>query len=321
MNILRTLSLPLLTLLIVGAHAASAQESIDESRDVAPNERIELDVMRGEVRIRPAQQNVFRVRGTLDEEAEGFSLESSGGSTRFSVDLPRSAGRWGDGRDVESPSDLDIELPAGATLEFHGVSTQVTVTGIAGGSEITSVNGRIEVSDLGERVILSTVNGSIRSNGVSGQLTVSSVNGDIEDSGSRGRVEYSSVNGSIRATSSAQEVTLESVNGDAALQLEGTAQLSLETVNGDFDITLTQSSAPRVQGSSVSGNLRLALDGTPDVRVALETHSGDISNGISADAASGERFGPRKSLHVTFGQGSGLIELRSISGDLGLTRP
>lgn len=310
-----------LSLLIVGVGTAGAQEPIDETRAVAPNERVLVDVMRGEVRIRPAQQNEFRVRGTLDEEAEGYSLESSGGSTRFSVDLPRSAGRWGNDSEVDTPSDLDIELPAGATLEFHGVSTRVIVTGIAGGSEITSVNGRIEASELSERVTLSSVNGSIQSSGLSGTISLRTVNGEIEDSGSSGRIEYGSVNGSLRASSAAQEVTLESVNGDASLQLQGTTQLSLETVNGDFDITLTQSGSPQIEGNSVSGDLQIVLDGELDVRVALETHSGDIVNGLSDEAPTRERFGPRKSLHVTLGQGSGLVELRSISGDLSLTRP
>ncbi len=310
-----------LSLLILGVNTAGAQEPIDETRTVAPNERVLVDVMRGEVRIRPSQQNEFRVRGTLDEEAEGYSLESSGGSTRFSVDLPRSASRWGNGGDVDRPSDLDIELPAGATLEFHGVSTQVIVTGIAGGSEITSVNGRIEASDLSERVTLSSVNGDIRSAGLTGTLSLRTVNGEIEDSGSSGRIEYGSVNGSIRAASSAQEVSLESVNGDADLALQGTARLTLDTVNGDLVVTLAQSASPQIRGNSVSGDLQIALEGDLDVRVALETHSGEISNGLSEETPTRERFGPRKSLHQTLGQGSGLLELRSISGDLGLARP
>lgn len=318
---LRLLPRLALSLLLVGVGTAGAQEPIDETRTVAPNERVLVDVMRGEVRIRPSPQNEFRVRGTLDEEAEGFSLESSGGSTRFSVDLPRSAGRWGNGGDVDMRSDLDIELPAGATLEFHGVSTRVIVTGIAGGSEVNSVNGRIEASDLSERVTLSSVNGSIQSAGLEGVVSLRTVNGEIEDSGSSGRVAYGSVNGRIRAASTAEEVTLESVNGDAELQLQGTAQLTLDTVNGDLVVTVAQSARPQIRGSSVSGDLQITLDGDLDGRVALETHSGEISNGLSEQTPSRERFGPRKSLHLTLGQGSGLIELRSISGDLGLARP
>ena len=316
-------TLTTLPLLLAVAHAMPvlAQDPIDESRTVAPNERVSLDVRRGEVRIQPSTDGVFRVRGTLDEEAEGYVLESSGGSTRFEVQLPRSTGRWGGSDDVEFPSNLDIELPAGASLEFQGVSTTVIVTGITGGSEIASVNGRIDASNLSERVELSTVNGSILSSGNSGRLELNSVNGEIEDTGSSGRVAYSTVNGDLNIASSASEVEIDTVNGDAVLQLQGTQTLTLETVNGDFDVTLTGTSSPQIQGDSVSGDLAFVLDTGLDARVSLQTHSGDIDNGLSDAQPEGERFGPRESLQFTVGQGSGEIELRSISGSLSVSLP
>lgn len=316
-------TLTTLPLLLAVAHTMPvfAQDPIDESRTVAPNERVSIEVRRGEVRIQPSTDGVFRVRGTLDEEAEGYVLESSGGSTRFEVQLPRSAERWGSSDDVEFPSNLDIELPAGASLEFQGVSTTVIVTGITGGSEIASVNGRIDASNLSERVELSTVNGSILSSGNSGRLELNSVNGEIEDTGSSGRVAYSTVNGDLNIASSASEVEIDTVNGDAVLQLQGTQTLTLETVNGDFDVTLTGTSSPQIQGDSVSGDLAFVLDAGLDARVSLQTHSGDIDNGLSDAQPEGERFGPRESLHFTVGQGSGEIELRSISGSLSLSLP
>jgi DUF4097 and DUF4098 domain-containing protein YvlB len=302
---------------------ALAQDRIDESRAVASNERISLDIRRGEVRIQASADGTFRVRGTLDEEAEGYMLESTGGTTRFEVELPRSSGGWGWGGsdDVEFPSDLDIELPAGASLEFQGVSTNVIVTGITGGSEIASVNGRIEAWNLSERVELSTVNGSIVSTGNSGRLEMTTVNGEIADTGSSGRATYSTVNGDLTIASAASEVEVDSVNGDVTLQLQGTQTLALETVNGDLEVTLTGTSSPRIQGSSVSGDLTFVLDGGIDARVSLETHSGDIDNGLSDALPEGERAGPRKSLQFTVGQGGGEIELRSISGSLTLALP
>lgn len=323
MTVKSVMTLLPLVLAVVQLPPALAQTAIDESRPVAPNERISLDVQRGTVRIQPSSDGLFRVRGTLDEEAEGYVLASSGGTTRFEVELPRSRGGWGWGGsdDVEFPSDLDIELPAGASLEFQGVSTTVIVTGITGGSEIASVNGRIEASNLSDRVELSTVNGSILSTGNSGRLEMNSVNGEIEDTGSSGRAMYSTVNGDLRIASAASEVEVDTVNGDATLQLQGTQTLALETVNGDLSVTLTGSSAPRIQGSSVSGDLAFVLDAGLDARVSLETHSGEIDNGLSDALPEGERFGPRESLRFTLGQGGGEIELRSISGNLTLTLP
>jgi len=309
-----------LALSLAAALNAQAQQPIDESRAVTPNERIFIDVRRGEVRIRATDEGIFRVRGTLDEDAQGHALESSRGFTRFEVEMPRSAGGWAEG-DTARVSDLDIELPAGSTLEFQGVNTTVIVTGITGGSQISSVNGRIEASNLSERVDLSTVNGSILSAGNSGRVTLRSVNGEIEDTGSSGRIEYDSVNGNIRAQSRASEVQAGTVNGDVDLTLAGTTELSVNTVNGDFTIRLADSSSPRIEGNSVTGDLALVLDPALDVRVALQTRGGDIQNELSDTSVEEERFGPRKSLQLSLGDGKGMIELQSISGDLSLTLP
>lgn len=309
-----------LVLALAASLAAQAQEAIDESRTVAPNERISIDVMRGEVRIRTTDEGVFRVRGTLDEEAEGYTLESSGGFTRFEVELPRSTRGWF-GNETENPSDLDIDVPAGSSLEFQGVDTTIIVSGVTGGSQINTVNGRIEASNLSEQVDLSTVNGSIISTNNNGRIVLRSVNGEIEDTGSSGRIEYDSVNGDISGHSSALEVKLGTVNGDAELTLAGATELSMNTVNGDFSVRLSDSASPRIEGNSVNGNLELVLDAGLNARIQLENSSGDIENGLSDATAESARFGPRKTLHFTLGNGSGSVELQAISGALTLALP
>lgn len=294
-----------------------AQEAIDESRSVLANERISLEVARGNATIRVSQDNVFRVRGTLDEEAEGYTLDSNNGFTRFEVETPRRL-RGGFFGNDDKGSQLEFEVPVNAELEFEGVNTNVTVDGIRGSASISSVNGEIIASNLASFVELSTVNGKIESSNNSGRLELSTVNGEIHDDASSGRAEFSSVNGELYINSSATEVSVSTVNGEADVRLQGTEELEMSTVNGDIDVRMVGSLSPRVDGSTVSGDLRLQLEPQISARFNLNASvSGDIDNRLSDERASRRgRYGPGSSLNFSTGEGSGNIEMTTVSGDL-----
>lgn len=297
--------------------AASAQEPIDESRAISANERIEIEVMRGNVRIRASGDNVFRVRGTIDEDAEGYTLESNNGFTRFEVDYPRSWRGRGWNNDDDDGSEFEIEVPAGSELEFEGVSVDVEVMGISGGSSINTVNGDISASELSSFVQLASVNGEITSLNNSGRIEISTVNGEVTDSNSSGRIEYGTVNGEITASSSASEVTVSTVNGEAELSLTGTEVLELSTVNGDLEVRLAGSLSPRIDGNTVSGDLRLELEPTINARFDISANAGgDIENDISDALPTRDRYGPRKQLNFSTGNGSGSVNITTVSGDI-----
>lgn len=313
MNAILTRYTLLLSLLL--PLAASAQEPIDETRSVRANERIALEVMRGHVRIRVSDDNVFRVRGTLDEDADGFNLDSSNGFTRFNVEYPRSSRRRNGNND--DGSELEIEVPEGSELEFEGVSVDVDVMGISGGSTIKTVNGNIHARSLSNFVELNTVNGSIESTDISGRIDIATVNGEVNDNNSTGRIEYSTVNGEIKASSNATEVTVSTVNGEAELTLMGTQVLAMGTVNGDVEVRLMDSPSPRIDGSTVSGDLRLELDPAISARFDINASAGgDIENGMSNDRPTRDEYGPRQHLNFSTGTGAGSVNITTISGDI-----
>ncbi|MCP5331248.1 MAG: DUF4097 family beta strand repeat protein [Pseudomonadales bacterium] len=295
-----------------------AQEAIDESRAVSANERISIEVARGTATIRVSQDNVFRVRGTLDEEAEGYTLDSANGFTRFEVETPRRLRGGGLFGSDDEGSQLTFEVPVNAELEFEGVNTDVSVDGIQGSTSISSVNGEIIASNLASFVELSTVNGKIESNNNSGRLTLSTVNGEIHDEASSGRAEFSSVNGELYINSNATEVSVSTVNGEADVHLQGSEELEMSTVNGDINVRMAASLSPRVEGSTVSGDLRLQLEPQVNARFDLNASvSGDIDNRLSDERASRRgRYGPGSSLNFSTGDGSGSIDMTTVSGDL-----
>jgi hypothetical protein len=293
--------------------SAQRQQSIDETRQVSANEKITLEVMRGDVRIRTGADNTFSVRGQLDELAEGFELESDNGFTRFEVVMPRSIR----GSRNEQGSDLEIVLPANSDVEFSGVNVAVDAAGILGGASINTVNGDIVASDLGGVVALKTVNGPINSSNNRGRVSLQTVNGEITDNGSSGRLEVSTVNGAMDINSAAEEVTLNMVNGEVQARFDSTRTLEFDAINAEIHMTISNSKSPRINGSSVSGDIILELDSDVGARFDLHTNVGSrINNGITDDEASRPPFGPGRSLQFTTGEGTGSVELTTVSGSI-----
>lgn len=310
-------TLALLFGLCQAASAADAPMIIDETRAVSSNERIELEVMRGEVVIRTGSDNTFRVSGTLDELAEGFELRSENGFTYFEVEMPRNVNSSGFRRARES--DLEFVVPAGSRVSYAGVNAEVDIDGVTGGTGINTVNGDITASNLTERVDLRTVNGNITARNIGGRIDLQTVNGEIRDSDSVGRAYYEAVNGEIDIDSAADEVEVTVVNGSVQARLRGTSDLSVKSVNGDIDVVLTEASAPRISGSTVSGEITLSLPADVDARFSLESHAGgNLVNNITDDDVIRARFGPARNLDFSTGQGRGTVDMSSVSGRLEL---
>ena len=304
-------------LLLAGAlvHAADQRQEIDEIRQVSPNERIAINVMRGEVTITPSDSGEFSVSGLLDELAEGYELRSNNGFTRFEVEMPRNINV----RRNRQGSDLQITVPVGSSVEYRSVSGALHISGISGGVKLHSVNGDIEATGLSDAVEISTVNGGIRSSGNSGRISLGTVNGEIVDRQSRGRLRISAINGVIRTESTPAEAELTVVNGRISANLHGTTDLKLSSVNGNVALILTGSPSPRITGSTVSGGIELSVDTDTSAHFSLRNSAGGrISNALTEDEPVRDTYGPARRLQFKTGQGAGAVELTSVSGRLEL---
>ena len=315
-----SMKLTALMLALLHVPAWAAGEAIDQSRNVSSNEKIDIENMRGEVRIVAVKGNKFSVKGTLDEKAEGYELTSENGVTRFHVKMPRTVNS-GWNSDKQEGSDLTIEVPVGSELKFSGVNANVSATGIEGGARLNTVNGSVHGEKLKGDIVLETVNGQIDSRANAGRLQLTTVNGEINDKGSAGSLELESVNGEITVQSSAREVQLEVVNGEGRLDLDGTERLEFSSVNGEISAVLKNSKKPRISASSVSGASRLTLDADVSARFDLEASAGgDIDNGLTADKPNRAKYGPRRHLEFSTGNGDGNVEVSTVSGEIELKK-
>lgn len=296
-----------------------AAESVNENLQVANNEKIYIETMRGEVDIVASSAGRFKVSGTLDEKAEGYELDSKNGFTSFKVKMPnmRNYGNWDD--QEKEGSRLKIEVPQGTELEFQGVNANVRVSGVQGSTKVTTVNGSVYGEKLQKFIQLETVNGEITSVNNNGRISLHTVNGEIEDTGSQGRLSIEAVNGSIDTKSSAEEISVSVVNGEADLELTNVQQLTMSSVNGSLEAQLKGSIAPRVEVSTVSGDAELKLDKAVNAKFNLVANAGgSIKNELTSHKAEKAKYGPRRSLEFSTGQGEGSVEMSTVSGSLKL---
>lgn len=152
--------------------------------------------------------------------------------------------------DCRAASDLEINVPRGATVEIKTRSGDIEVSQVAI-ARIDNTSGDISLSNVTRGVEAKTISGDVSLSDSSGRILLRSVSGDVEAS-------------NIRATEASDDFNAHSTSGDINLDNVAQARLSANTTNGM--ITFTGRLAPR-------GNYD------------LNTFSGDVVLNIPADAS------------------------------------
>ena len=191
--------------LLLGSPAAAQSRTVDETRTVDANVRIEIENVAGEVTIRGWAGNEVRIQGTLEKDVEDLIIEGSGSSLLIEVEIPdRTHGR------AEIAADLEIHVPFGARLQVETVSAGIDVRGVDGDMELESVSGSVEVEGSPGEVAAESVSGSIRIRGEGTEIRAESVSGSIEVKGAAGRVDASSVSGNVEVRADRKSKRLDS---------------------------------------------------------------------------------------------------------------
>jgi len=274
---------------------AHAGETVDKTLDVRADGWVRIDNVRGRIEVDGWNKNVVSVTGTLDDEAERLVFETDGATTTVSVVTPDRL-KHGEG------SNLVIQVPVASPVRVDVVSADLHLTNLQGGVEGKSVSGAIDANGLGKRIEFSTVSGNIAVAQSSGSLELHSVSGDMT------------------ADVDAESVDIGTVSGDAHVRsAKAVATIALNSVSGDIDIDADLSSGARVKGSSVSGDIHLAINPNADAVIDVNaTAGGDITNSLTSDVPTKQGFGPGRRLHFTLGAGKGTVDLTTVSGTLAL---
>ncbi len=264
-------------------------EEIEVSRDVAPDARVEVSNVAGEIDISVWDRNEVRLTGRLGQNQELETLEFSSG-IRFEVSHI-------DNDDNYDETFLKLVVPSGASIVAEGISADIIVKGLNGGSvSAESVSGDVEVEAEVERVELS------------------SVSGDVEFRGLAGRGSFETVSGDIVAHGISGEVSISTVSGDASLEAGMLERGQFETVSGNLELSLSLAAAGRVTAEAMSGDVQLTLPADQEGEFQVQTFSGDIRSVFGE--AEDESFGPGSRLRHVEGSSGAQFRIESFSGDI-----
>ena len=287
------LIMKILSLCILMMSAVTLQaESVDESRNVQADGLIKINVLRGEIEIEGWDDARIRVKGEIDELAEGLRFEVRDGVTEIEVEMPRQNVNWGDG------SDLIIYVPTLSRVAVNAVSTDIAVSDVLGGMQVRSVSGDISLKNARERISLKTVSGNVETAKTTGMLQVHSASGDIGVEGHQG------------------DLGIETLSGDIEIEARSVSHLRGASISGDLAVEVTFDQNVSAELTSVSGKIRVRLDGPLDFTFQANSNSGGIDNGLTEDEVVDE-FG-MQSLHGRVGSGAGSLTVRSVSGTIEL---
>ncbi|MCG9730587.1 DUF4097 family beta strand repeat-containing protein [Shewanella sp. Isolate13] len=297
------------------SHIAIAGEAIEQQQTVEANPTVKVKVQRGNVSFKSWDKNEITVKGTLDDLSEGFVFSVKGNKVLIEDTLPRQYS----GSNKQG-SELVITLPSKLKLEAEGVSADYSLGNLTGVLEISSVSGNIKANALSDKTLLQTVSGDITTRSLTGKSKLHTVSGDIKDTQSSGILSYQMVSGELTADTQATKVEIESVSGDATIALGSVDTLSVKTVSGDLELSL-DSLLSRAKLGSVSGDIEVKFLGNTDVSFNINGGpSGKISNKLTGDKVTKEKYSPQSYLKFQTGDGRAELSASTISGKIELLK-
>lgn len=241
----------LLLLLVLPAALQAAEREVVRSFDLGENGRISLSNVNGDVTIEAREGREVKVRALITGGRESsverteVRFDRRGSHLDIETELPNERGGWIGSSHGHTSVEYRLEVPAEIELsEISLVNGSLELDGVRGEVEVSLVNGALEARNLGGDADLSTVNGSIDARfdrlGGSQRLEIASVNGSIElhvPEDADAEIEAETVHGRIRNDFGLEVEKDRWVGSELRGRLgTGSARVSLENVNGSIEI-------------------------------------------------------------------------------------
>jgi len=202
-------------------------EKIERSLTVAPEATVTLCVASGTLTVHGWEKNEVRVRSLgaaqLDFRRIDRTKDASKPPTRVDVMVMQKGGIRNATLDCQAFADVEMEVPAGATVQVQTRDGDISISGVAA-AYAGSQNGDITIERATKLVEAGSVGGSIVLKDSSGRVNLSSAGGGVE-----------AVN--IRPVTPEDTFEVGTVSGDIQLDRVGNFKVNAKTVNGTVTMT------------------------------------------------------------------------------------
>jgi DUF4097 and DUF4098 domain-containing protein YvlB len=219
---------------------------------------------------------------SIESAYEGRRHNYSTGMT-FTLNVPRNF-------------DLELETTGGA-ITIDGVEGKINGTTMGGALDLTRLKGILNLHTMGGKITLtkSEVDGEVQTNG--GKVLLEDVVGNVKGHSMGGAVTYRNVT-DRKGSSTGSQVVISSMGGELNVD-DAPYGADVQTMGGDIDI---RSAVKFVKAKTMGGDIHI---GSIDGSVLAETMGGDVEVTMVGDPASGNRD----------------VNISSKGGDIDLTVP
>ena len=284
--------LPALASLALTAPLA-AQSAIARSLPADSEASIRIFNLTGSTTIIGCDRDSVRVTGRLPAGGGRFYMGGSRSGMKLGIESPADQ--------LDSvPVPLEIRVPRRARVWVKSASANVTVSGVRGELDLSTVGGRIQVSGAPRVITAETMDGALSIDADAPVVRLKSADGAIVVTAGGGDLTVASVTGAItiRSTRPLLSGRVESVTGRVTFQ---------GAVRTDGALDVQTHEAP----------ITLQFPADQDATVDIVAFSGKVVSGFPGAARSAPKGQP---VHYTLGAGGARITARSLKGGVTVNR-
>ena len=336
--------------------AFTFEDTIEQSFPAKGSLRIVSD--RGAINVTPSDGNNIRVvvhkklYAKSQEDANKFNEGSKPQITVNGTAIVLNANTNGAG-DHGAVTDMDIFLPADATLDVASKRGDVTITGRKADVKLTVQRGDVNLTDLVGSAHLNLDKGSIRATNIAGDIdidgriddvTLEEVKGGVRLNGDFfNNIRLSKIGKMVEFKSARSDVTIGSVPGDLEISgdslratdvggpmrlvtrskeihLEGAlGDIEVENSNGDIEIhPASKLPMGKMTITGKHGDVTLVLPPNAGFTLDAMTRKGDITSDFSPLRTEQTNGSSRST--GTIGNGASKLQISSDTGDIHINK-
>jgi len=222
-------------------------EKIERSMTVDPRATVTLCVAAGILKVRGWDKSEVHVRSIDAAQIDFRRIDKSKDKPASRIDVmvldktavPNSK------FDCQAVADVEMDVPAGATVQVQTRDGDITITGVSG-AYAGSQNGDITIERATTFVEAGSVGGSIYLRNSSGRIALSSAGGGVEVS-------------NVRSASEEDTFEVGTVSGDILLDRVSNQKVIAKTVNGRVLMTGPLAKSGYYGFTNMTGDIVLAL--------------------------------------------------------------
>ena len=235
------------------AHKAKTEanpgEKIEKSISVTPQVTVTLCVASGTLTVRGWEKGELRVRssdaGSIELRRLDKAKDPSTPSSRIDVMVLDASSKISAKADCQALADVEMEVPAGATVQVQTRDGDISISGVAG-AYAGSQNGNITIERATRVVEAGSVGGSIELKDSSGRVNLSSAGGVVEVA-------------NVKPATGEDTFEVGTVSGDITLDRVSNPKVMAKTVNGTVTMSGPLARSGNYSFTNMTGDLVLAM--------------------------------------------------------------